>query len=156
MHKAIFYINSRVMFQKIFNHRTKKFLIAGFVAAIVNLLTMSFLIELLGFKGYYLRNLANIIAMEISIFFNFFLQRIWTWGDAPKKQGKSLVLQFILFNSAAVTGVLIRIVLFAILEMFKVFYLINVTIGIATAATIDFILYDKFVFRRNEYGTKDI
>jgi len=132
----------------------KKFLIVGCVAAIVNLLTMSFLIELLGFKGYYLTNLANIISIEVSIFFNFSFQKIWTWRDAPKKQGKGLVVQFILFNSAAVTGVLIRIVLFAILEIFEVFYLINVTVGIATAATLDFILYDKIVFRRNNYGSE--
>jgi dolichol-phosphate mannosyltransferase len=128
--------------------RVKKFLIIGFSAAFVNFLLMILFVEVLGFKSYYLKNLANILSIEISILYNFILSRLWTWGDVPRKQGKGLITQFISFNLAAFTGISIRVIVFAILEKLRVFYLLKVAIGIGLAATVDFILYDKLVFRR--------
>lgn len=56
--------------------------------------------------------------------------------------------QFVSFNFAAVAGIFIRVIVFAILEKIGVFYLLSVAIGIGLAAIVDFILYDKIVFRR--------
>lgn len=137
-------------------NRIRNFVIIGGLAAIVNLGTMIFFVEVFGFKGYYQKNAANIITMEISIIFNFIFQRQWTWKEAPKKHGKGLFLQFCMFNGSAIAGVLMRTVLFAILEFLGVFYLINVTFGIIAAATLDFILYDKIVFKRGEYGRDNV
>ncbi len=109
---------------------------------------MIFFVEILSFKTYFLKNVANVISMEVSVFYNFLLSRVWTWNDAPKRQGKGLASQFIFFNLAALTGILIRVVIFAALEKFGVFYLINVFIGIGIAAIVDFVLYDKLIFRR--------
>lgn len=128
-----------------------RFLIVGSSAALVNFLLITIFIELFGFKTYFLKNLANILAIEMSAVYNFSISRIWTWKDAPRKQGKGLVGQFIYFNLALLAGIILRIVLFAILETWGVFYLLNVTIGIGIAASIDFILYDKFVFSRQSY-----
>ncbi|MEI9477279.1 MAG: GtrA family protein [Deltaproteobacteria bacterium] len=130
------------------NERLKRFLIVGSSAAIVNFALMIFFVEALSFNTYVLKNIANAISMEVSVFYNFLLSRIWTWGDAPKRQGKGLVSQFISFNLAALTGILVRIIIFAALEKFGVFYLLNLTIGIGLAALVDFILYDKLIFRR--------
>lgn len=107
---------------------------------------------MLGFEGYFLKNLANILAIEMSAVYNFSISRLWTWKDAPRKQGKSLVGQFISFNLALLAGIVLRVILFAVFEKWGVFYLLNVTIGIGMAAGIDFILYDKLVFRRKEYS----
>ncbi len=137
-----------------YNERIRRFLIVGISAAIVNFLLISFFIELLGFKGYFLKNLANILAIEMSAVYNFSISRVWTWKDAPKKQGKSLLGQFISFNLALLAGIVLRIILFAVFEKWGIFYLLNVTIGIGMAAVIDFILYDKLVFRRKEYSNK--
>ncbi len=135
-----------------YNERIRKFLIVGFSAVIVNFLLISFFVEILGFKGYFLKNLANILAIEMSAVYNFSISRLWTWKDAPKKQGKSLVGQFMSFNLALLAGIVLRVILFAAFEKWGVFYLLNVTIGIGIAAVIDFILYDKLVFRRKEYS----
>jgi len=62
-----------------------------------------------------------------------------------------LIAQFISYNLAALTGIALRALLFPILEKSGVFYLFNVAIGIGMAATIDFILFDKLVFRRRRY-----
>jgi putative flippase GtrA len=134
-----------------YNERIMRFLIVGSSAALVNFLLITIFIELFGFKTYFLKNLANILAIEMSAVYNFSISRIWTWKDAPRKQGKGLVGQFIYFNLALLAGIILRIVLFAILETWGVFYLLNVTIGIGIAASIDFILYDKFVFSRQSY-----
>lgn len=123
------------------NERLKRFLIVGSSAAIVNFALMIFFVEVLSFNTYVLRNIANAISIEVSVFYNFLLSRVWTWGDAPKRQGKSLVSQFILFNLAALTGIIIRIIVFAVLDKLGVFYIINVFLGIGVAAIIDFILY---------------
>jgi dolichol-phosphate mannosyltransferase len=129
-------------------NRVKKFLLVGGSAAIVNLGVMSLLVELLGFKGYYLRNLANILSIEISVLFAFVLNRQWTWKDAIKKRGQKLIGQFIIYNSAVLIGILLRIALFAILELTGLFYLLNVSLGIGAAAIVDYMLYDKVVFKK--------
>jgi dolichol-phosphate mannosyltransferase len=131
--------------------RIKKFLVIGSSAALVNFLLMIFFVEILEFKSYYLKNLANILSIEISIVYNFILQRAWTWKDAPRKEGGRLIAQFASFNLAALLGICIRIIVFAIFEKFGIFYLLNVALGIGIVATLDFILYDKIVFRRKEY-----
>jgi len=131
-----------------YHERIKRFLITGGSVALVNFLVITILIELLGFNSYFLKNLANILAIEISAFYNFLISRQWTWIDAPKKQGKGLFAQFISFNLAALTGIGFRIVLFPILDNLGVFYLLNVALGIGIAACIGFFLYDKLVFRR--------
>jgi putative flippase GtrA len=134
------------------NERLKRFLVVGSSAAIVNFALMIFFVEALSFNTYVLKNIANAISIEVSVFFNFLLSRIWTWGDAPKRQGKGLVSQFIFFNLAALTGIIIRIIIFAALDNLGVFYLINVFCGIGIAAIVDFILYDKLIFRRVMHG----
>ena len=133
-----------------YNERIMKFLIVGCSAVLVNFLLMTIFIELLGFKSYFLKNLANILAIEMSAVYNFSISRVWTWKDAPRKQGKGLVGQFVSFNLVLVAGTVMRVVLFAVFEKWGLFYLLNVAIGIGIAACLNFILYDKFVFKREE------
>lgn len=135
-----------------YNERVVRFLIVGCSAAAVNFLLITIFIELLGFEGYFLKNLANLLAIELSAIYNFSISRVWTWKDAPRKQGKSLVGQFIYFNLALLAGIVVRVILFAVFERWGLFYLLNVAIGIGIAACIDFILYDKFVFKRPGKG----
>jgi putative flippase GtrA len=137
-----------------YNERISKFLIGGMSSAIVNFLIISFFIEIIGFKSYFLKNLANILAIEISALYNFLVCRLWTWKDAPRKRGKSLFTQYISYNLALLAGIVIRIILFAVFEKWGIFYLLNVAIGIGMAASIDFILYDKLVFRRTPLEKK--
>ena len=132
-----------------YNRRIKKFIVVGLSSALVNLFLTSFFIEVLGFKSYYLKNLANILSIEITIIYHFFLTRAWAWGDIPKKRGKSLLGQLIYFHFTILIGILLRIVLFAALEKEGVSYILNVVIGIVLFAMINFVLYDRVVFRKN-------
>jgi putative flippase GtrA len=134
-----------------YNERISKFLIAGVSAAIVNFLLISFFIEIVGFKSFFLKNLANILAIEMSAIYNYSISRLYTWRDAPRRKGKSLITQFISYNLALLLGIVIRVILFAVFEKWGIFYLLNVTIGMGISAGIDFILYDKLVFRRTPW-----
>ena len=130
------------------NERLKRFIIVGSSAAIVNFAFMIFFVEALFFNTYLLKNIANLISIEVSVFFNYLLSRIWTWDDAPKRQGKGLISQFIYFNLVALTGIFVRLIIFAILDKLGVFYLVNVFCGIGIASILNFILYDKLIFER--------
>jgi len=128
--------------------RLKRFLLVGSSAFVVNAALMIFLVEILGFASPLMKNIANFLAMEISIFYNFLISRMWTWKDAPKKQQGKLAVQFVAFNIAALAGVLLRIASFAAMENWQIHYLMNMTIGVGMAAAFDFVLYDRLIFKR--------
>jgi dolichol-phosphate mannosyltransferase len=128
--------------------RLKRFLLVGSSAFVVNAALMVFFVEVLGFVSPLLKNTANFIAMEISIFYNFLISRMWTWKDAPKQQQGRLAAQFVAFNIAALAGVLMRMASFAAMETWQIYYLLNMTIGVGMAAAFDFVLYDRLIFKR--------
>jgi dolichol-phosphate mannosyltransferase len=128
--------------------RIKKFLIVGISAAFVNVSIMVLFVEGFGFKTYLLKNLANILSIEISIIYNYMLSRAWTWSDTPAKKGRDLLGQCVSFHVANLTGLFLRVVLFAFLEKLAVFYVLNIILGIVLAAFVSYILYDKIVFKR--------
>lgn len=128
--------------------RLKRFLLVGSSAFVVNAAAMIFFVEALGFVSPLMKNFANLIAMEISIFYNFLVSRMWTWKDAPKQQQGRLAVQFIAFNFAALAGVVMRIASFAALENWQIYYMLNMTIGVVAAAAFDFVLYDRLIFKR--------
>ena len=136
--------------KRLLSERIIKFLISGGSAAILNFALIYLFVEYLGFKTYFLKNLANLLVIEICIVFVFTLSRLWTWNDAPKKQGQSLLGQFLSFNLAYLAGIVIKVILFAVFEALGMYYLVNIAIGMVIAAGFDFILSDKFVFKRKE------
>ncbi|MEW6333761.1 MAG: GtrA family protein [Thermodesulfobacteriota bacterium] len=132
--------------------RLKRFLLGGSSAFVVNAALMIFFVEALRFDSPLLKNIANVMAMEISIFYHFLISRMWTWQDAPKKHRERLAVQFMAFNFAALAGVLIRIASFALMENWRIHYMVNMTVGVGMAALFDFILYDRLIFRRIAQG----
>jgi dolichol-phosphate mannosyltransferase len=128
--------------------RLKRFLLVGSSGFVVNAALMIFFVEALGFVSPLMKNIANLTAMEISIFYNFLISRLWTWKDAPKKQQGRLAVEFIAFNFAALAGVMTRITSFAAMENRQMYYLLNMTIGVGMATMFDFVLYDRLIFRR--------
>ena len=128
--------------------RLTRFLLVGSSAFVVNAALMIFFVEALGFVSPLMKNIANFAAMEMSIFYNFLISRMWTWKDAPKKRQGRLAVQFVAFNLAALAGVMIRIASFAVMESWQIHYMLNMTIGCGMAAVFDFVLYDRLIFKR--------
>jgi dolichol-phosphate mannosyltransferase len=71
------------MLIKLFQQKVFKFLLGGGVAAVINLILIFVLIDLLGFNTPALRNIANLVSIELSLLASFFIYRVWVWpgGD---------------------------------------------------------------------------
>ena len=127
-----------------------KFLIVSGSAVALNLLLLFLMVRYLGFGTTLGENAANAISMELSIIYNFFMSRVITWSDRTRERGRKLLIQIAKFHAAIGISLLFRLVLFAILQRFGVFYIYNASIGIALAAIFNFVVYDTLIFKEEE------
>jgi dolichol-phosphate mannosyltransferase len=125
-----------------------KFLVISGSAVLINLLLLFVMVRWLGLSSRLGENVANAVSMELSIIYNFFLSRAITWNDRYKERGRQLFIQATKFHIAIGFTILLRLVLFAALQMLDVFYIVNAAIGILVSATFNFVVYDTVVFRR--------
>mgnify|MGYP001794921164 FL=1 len=136
------------MLKKIFQPKVLKFLVGGGIAAIVNLLLIFLLIERLDFNTPILRNIANIISIEISLVFSFFVYRIWVWTGGVWTFREVVLRQLPLYHISAGAAVIIRVlILFPILDWLGVKYTVNTIIGVLLSASINYLISDRFVFK---------
>lgn len=138
---------------KILLTKISKFLVGGGVAALFNLLLMHLAVAYLGFDTPLLRNVANILAIELSLIFSFFIYRIWVWPGGDWTPKKILLEQLPLYHFSAGAALLLRVlVIFPLLDYFGVNYLINTLIGVLTGAAINYVLSDRIVFNRETHN----
>ncbi len=138
------------MFSNLFQNRIFKFILGGGVAAIFNLLLIFFLIELLNFNTPILRNISNVIAIELSLLLSFFIYRIWVWPGGNWTIKEVLFRQIPLYHISAGTAVTVRIFfLFPILDWLGINYAINTLIGVLLSAFLNYLISDRLVFKVN-------
>ncbi|MFC1957678.1 GtrA family protein [Chloroflexota bacterium] len=89
--------------------------------------------------------MANVISMQLSIIYNFFVSRAITWSDKYKEKGSKLFIQIIKLHISIGITILFRLALFPILQQFGVFYVYNAAIGVALAAIFNFVIYDTLI-----------
>jgi dolichol-phosphate mannosyltransferase len=136
------------MLANLFRGRVFKFLLGGGLAALVNLLLIYWMIEQLGLNTPVLRNIANVIAIEISLLFSFFIYRIWVWPGGAWTVREVLLKQLPLYHLSAGASVIARIfVIFPVLDWLKVNYAINTLVGVVVSASINYLISDKLVFK---------
>ncbi|MEO1671925.1 MAG: glycosyltransferase [Cyanobacteria bacterium J06631_2] len=136
---------------KLLGQRLVKFLVGGGTAAAFNLLLIFIFIEWLGWETLLLKNLANIIAIELSLIFSFFVYRIWVWPGGEWRLKILLLKQLPLYHLAAGVAVLLRaVVIFPLLDRWGVDYLINTIIGVAIGAVLNYLISDRLVFKDRE------
>jgi len=124
------------------------FILVSGSAVLLNLLLLYIMVQHLGMNTTLGENIANILSMEISIIYNFFLSRAITWRDRQKEHGRQLFVQILKFHAAIGITTLMRVGLFAFLQWLGVSYLINAAIGIIIAAFFNFLAYNKVVFQK--------
>lgn len=143
------------MIKKLLESKVFKFLIGGGIAAAINLVLIFYLIDYFGFNTPFLRNIANVISIEVSLVASFFIYRtfVWTGGNWDIKE--VLLRQLPLYHVSAGTAVIARIFLiFPILDWLKVSYVVNTLIGVLLSASINYLISDRFVFKTS--AKKDI
>jgi dolichol-phosphate mannosyltransferase len=136
------------MFKKPLQTRIFKFLMSGGIAAVINLISIAFLIQRIGFDTPVLRNLANLISIEASLIASFFIYRIWVWTGGNWTIQDVLWRQLPLYHVANGLPVITRIFLiFPILDWLKVNYAINTLIGVIMGAILNYLISDRLVFQ---------
>ena len=136
------------MLKKLFQQKVFKFLVGGGVAAVINLLLMYGLIEWLGFNTPVLRNVANLLAIELSLIASFFIYRIWVWTGGSWTVREVLLRQLPLYHVSAGTAVIARIfVVFPLLDWLGINYGINTLVGVLLSAALNYLISDRLVFK---------
>lgn len=123
-----------------------KFLVSGGTSAVVNLGLLHALITIAGLRGGFQEDLANFIALELSVLFQFTLCRGWVWRNTPRAN-TPLWKELLAFHGAIALTSGGRLILFSVLRQMGVHYLPNAVLGIGCAAVANFFLYDRIVFR---------
>jgi dolichol-phosphate mannosyltransferase len=135
------------MLNKLFQSRVIKFLIGGGSAAVLNLILIFGLIEGLGFNTSLLRNVANIVSIELSLVASFFIYRIWVWPGGVWRVREVLLRQLPLYHLSAGVAVISRIFLiFPILDWLKINYAVNTLVGALASAALNYLISDRLVF----------
>lgn len=127
-----------------------KFLLVSGSAVLLNLLLLFLMVNYLGMNTTLGENFANLLSMELSIIYNFFLSRSITWKERNREHGLKLFVQICKFHIAIGITIVMRMALFAFLQWLGVHYLLNATIGIAISALFNFVIYDSLIFERRK------
>lgn len=136
------------MLSKLLRNRILKFIIAGGVAATFNLLLIYCLIDVLRFDTPVLRNVANVVSIEMSLLFSFFLYRIWVWPGGNWTVREVWLRQLPLYHMSAGAAIIARIfIVFPILDWVGINYKINTLVGIFINAALNYLISDKLVFK---------
>ncbi|NES78178.1 MAG: glycosyltransferase [Okeania sp. SIO1H6] len=111
--------------------------------------------QIYGYKGKQVRdnihsydNVANLIAIELSLLFSFFVYRIWVWPGGSWTFREVFWRQLPLYHVSAGTAVVARIFLvFPLLDWWGVNYAINTLVGVLINATLNYVISDNLVFK---------
>ncbi len=123
------------------------FLVGGGSAAIVNLVLVYIGVDLLGLDSDLQQNYVNLVAMEISLVYSFLIYRAFVWRIKTWDAPQILLRQLPLYHLSAGSGIVVRAVLFPILQLLGVYYLLNVTLGILVGAAVNYVLTHNYVFK---------
>ena len=123
-----------------------KYACNGIIVGLSQLIAILFLIEVLGFKSYLMKNIANGISIEVSIITGFIIHSSLTWRYAFKSFNHAF-RSFWMFQLISSVSLLLRVILFAVLLTAGVHYLPNVLIGMLVAIMLNFFGYKNIVFK---------
>ncbi|MCA2552467.1 MAG: glycosyltransferase [Microcystis sp. M04BS1] len=136
------------MLTKIYNNKIFRFLIAGGIAFLINLFLIYWFIDDLGFNTPFLKNVANVISIEISLIASFFIYRIWVWTGGDWTIRDVILIQLPLYHLSAGLAVLLRVFLiFPFLNWLGISPGVNTMIGVLVGASINYVASDSLIFK---------
>lgn len=129
----------------ILSSRLLKFCIVGASGTIVNMGVLFLLSEYVRIQYF----LSSLVAIELSILSNFYLNLLWTWGD---RVGETSTWEKLFRYHMGVAGTAFLcnyLILLALTEWFGMYYLISNIIGIAVGTISNFLINDRWTFRQS-------
>ena len=127
--------------------RILRFLIGGASATMLNLTLAYFGVDVLGFRSDLQQNYVNLVTMETSLLYSFFIYRAFVWRDKSSSVSRNLLKQIPLYHLSAGAGLLTRALLFPVLQALGLYYLANILLGILAGAALNYLLSNRYVFR---------
>ena len=132
-----------------FAAKTIKYVVNGSLVALFQILVMWIMVRTLNIQEFQSINIANIISIEITLFFAFFLHSKITWRQ-KYNTSSNFIIKLIKFHLVTFISISIRIIVFYILTSIGFFYLLCTILSIIIAIFINFLGYDKIVFRSSK------
>lgn len=133
---------------KILEHKGFRFLICGGITAAFNVILLEGLIKSLKIATALGRNLANVLAIEVSLIFSFWVYKLWVWSESSWNWRTIIFREIILYHASMVLVISLRIFLiFPILDWLGVPSIVNTLIGIALGSIISYFFSDRIVFK---------
>ena len=124
-----------------------RFLVCGGITAIFNVVLLVAFIKLLGIKTPFWRNLANIISIEISVIFSFFVYRSWVWSTQRSTLQEMVLRQIPIYHLSVAASFAGRsLLIFPVLDWLGIHYIVNTLIGIILGSIINYKINDRWVF----------
>ena len=129
------------LYEIVLNSRLLKFCVVGGSGVVVNMGVLYLLTEYFRIPYY----IASLIAIEMSILSNFFLNHIWTWKD----RGGSLWLKLFRYHvGVAGTAFLFNYILLIVLTgWLGIYYLLSNLIGITVGTILNYLVNDRWTFK---------
>ncbi|NLE00794.1 MAG: glycosyltransferase [Fibrobacter sp.] len=125
--------------------RLFKYFFMGLLVALSQLISMIFLVEVLGFRSSLMQNIGYAISIEVSIIIGFILHSLITWQYNFNRLSE-ISAKMAQFHLVTGLSFAVRQVLFYVLLSTGVGYQLNTLIGIGVAILMNFIGYDRIVF----------
>lgn len=137
--------NFPLTYKSLFKNRIFiKYISAGFVAGAVDLASLYIFVEYIFYHRYLI---AATSAFIFAFVFGATLQKFWTFQDKNTSGMGFQVLVYIVL--AAVNLALNLLIVFTLVEALDLWYLLAQTISMAILASMNFILYSRFVFKKS-------
>lgn len=132
---------------QLFAKKTVRFLVCGAITAAFNIALIALLIDSFSIETAYLRNVANIVAIKVSLIFSFLVYRVWVWKIKTWNIRNIFLHQIPKFHAASSLVILTRtLIIFPILDWLGVSSVINTCLGIAAGAAVNYFFNDRIVF----------
>ncbi len=127
----------------------------GVFVALSQVLAITALVELAGLEGLRGENIANLISIEVSIIVGYLLHSRVTWqaGRFGRPRGARF-RAFLRFHGVTLFSAAIRAGVFYLLSTTGMHYRLNAIIGVAIAVILNFLGYDRLVFRERGRWTR--
>ncbi len=131
----------------IWQNKAVRFLICGAMTAAFNVVVLAAIIQIFGIQTPWLRNVANICSIEISVLFSFFAYRAWVWSADESTLPEMLLRQMPLYHLSVSISTLGRIlILFPLCDWLGMHYVINTVVGILLGSVVNYKISDRWVF----------
>lgn len=129
------------LYEIVLNSRLLKFCVVGGSGVVVNMGVLYLLTEYFRIPYY----IASLIAIELSILSNFFLNHIWTWKDRVGSLWVKLLRYHV---GVAGTAFLFNYILLIILTgWLGIYYLLSNLIGITAGTILNYLVNDRWTFK---------